>query len=135
MNSKRKESNIDKRYRDLLFQFSLVDIKEAKNTRVQKYEFPCPFCSAHRKTSNRKSRCSALFWKDTRGCFGFQCFNNGSYECKHPMEFPQFLERLNPALFREYQKEKFHEGTTGGRWNCPHPAEVQILENRDISTT
>jgi len=123
----RKESNIDKKYRELLFQFSFGDIKETKNTRVPKYEFACPFCSANRKGSKKNSKCSALFWVENRGCFKFQCFNAGSYECKFPMAFPKFLERFNPALFREYQWERFHAGTTGGRWNCPHPPEVLNL--------
>lgn len=115
------ESNIDKKYRNLLFQFSLDDIKESRHTRVQKFEFPCPFCSAHRKGFKKASKCSALFWKESRGCFGFQCFNAGSADCKNLMEFPAFLEKLNPALFRSYQRERFHIGTTGGRWNCESP--------------
>ena len=122
-----KESNTDKKYRELIFQYSLGDIKESKNARVAKYEFTCPFCSAHRKGSRRNSKCSALFLVENRGCFRFQCFNAGSYECKYPMEFPQFLERLNLGLFREYQSERFNAGTTGGRWNCPHPPDVLNL--------
>lgn len=122
---KTKESNIDKEYREMVFKFSLVDIKESKNTRVQKYEFPCPFCSAHRKSYKKNSRCAALFWVETRGCFKFQCFNHGSVQCSYPVEFPKFLEKLNPELFREYQMKRFHEGTTGGRWNCPHPPGIQ----------
>jgi hypothetical protein len=100
MNSRNtKESSIDKKYRELIFQYSIENIKESKNTRVPKYEFPCPFCSADRKDSNKKARCSALFWVESRGCFRFGCFNNGSYDCKFQMEFPKFLERLNPACF------------------------------------
>ena len=118
-----KESSIDKKYRGLIIQYSLEDIKEAKNTRVAKYEFLCPFYSAGRKGGNKKARCSALFWVESRGCFRFSCMNAGSYECAFPVEFPQFLERLNPGLFREYQWERFHAGTTGGRWNCGSPQE------------
>ena len=117
------ESNIDKRYRELLFQYSLGEIKETKNTRGVKYEFQCPFCSAHRKGAKKHSKCSALFWVEPRGCFRFQCFNAGSSLCSGSMEFPRFLERLNPGLFREYQRERFHDGTTGGRWNCGDPGE------------
>ena len=128
MNSRStKESNIDKKYRELIFQYSLEDIKESKNTRVQKYEFPCPFCSAGRKSGNKKSKCSALFWVESRGCFRFGCMNAGSYECAVPVEFPGFLERLNPGLFREYQLERFDAGTTGGRWNCGSPPEILNL--------
>lgn len=128
MNSRNtKESNIDKKYREIIFQYSIEDIKESKNTRVLKYEFPCPFCSAGRKGSKKKARCSALFWVENRGCFRFQCFNTGPNECKVTMEFPMFLERLNSALFRQYQWERFHAGTTGGRWNCPHPPEILNL--------
>ena len=116
-----KESNIDKKYRELILQHSIDDIKQSKNSRVPKYEFQCPFCSAHRKSGKKKARCSALFWVENRGCFRFQCFNAGSYECAFPMEFPGFLERLNPGLFREYQWERFHLGMTGGRWNCVSP--------------
>ena len=127
MTNKNTESNIDKKYRELVFLYHLDDPKYSSKTRVIKYEFPCPFCSAHRKGSKKNSRCSALFWVETRGCFRFQCFNAGSIACKYPMEFTKFLERLNPGLFREYQWERFHAGTTGGRWNCPHPPEVLNL--------
>jgi hypothetical protein len=128
MNSRNtKESNIDKKYREIIFQYSIEDIKESKNTRVTKFEFPCPFCSADRKVSKKKARCSALFWVENRGCFRFQCFNAGSYECKVTVEFPMFLERFNSALFRQYQWERFHAGTTGGRWNCAHPPEILNL--------
>jgi len=34
---------------------------------------------------------------------------------------------MNPGLFREYQWERFHAGTTGGRWNCAHPPEILDL--------
>ena len=128
MNSRNtKESNIDKQYREIIFQYSMENVKESKNTRVAKYEFPCPFCSADRKVSKTKARCSALFWVESRGCFRFQCFNAGSYECKVIMEFPIYLERLYPALFRQYQWERFHAGTTSGRWNCAHPQEILNL--------
>lgn len=50
------------------------------------------------------------------------------------MEFPRFLECLNTELFRAYQRERFHAGTTGGRWNCPDPPEVLILQNSVRST-
>ena len=65
-----KESNIDKKYRELIFQYSLEDIKESKNTRVQKFEFPCPFCSADRKSGKKMQ--GALHWSGWRaeGAFG-----------------------------------------------------------------
>ena len=122
-----KEGNIDKKYRELIFLYSLGDIKESQNTRVPKFEFLCPFCSAHRKSSKKNSKCSALFWVENRGCFAFQCFNAGHDHCKSKVEFPGFLERYNPGLFREYQWERFQAGTTGGRWNCPHPPEILNL--------
>ena len=122
-----KESNIDKKYRELIFQYSIEDIKQSKNIKVTKYEFPCPFCSSHRKVSNKNSKCSALFLVENRGCFAFQCLNAGHYHCKSKVEFPGFLKRMNPGLFREYQWERYHAGTTGGRWNCPHPPEVLDL--------
>jgi len=122
-----QENSIDSKYRKLVFQYYLGDIKESKNSRVLKYEFSCPFCSSHRKGSKKNAKCSALFWVEYRGCFKFQCFNAGSSQCKYAKEFPKFLEALNPALFREYQLERYHAGTTGGRWNCPHPPEVLNL--------
>ena len=120
-----KEVKIKKRI--LIFPYFLGEIKESKNTRVPKFEFSCPFCSAHRKGGKKNSKCSALFWVENRGCFRFQCFNAGSYQCKSSLEFPGFLERFNPELFREYQWERCHAGTTGGRWNCRHPPEILNL--------
>lgn len=46
-------------------------------------------------------KCSALLWIEPSECFKFQCLNAGSYECKYPIEFPKFLERFNPRLFRK----------------------------------
>ena len=34
------------------------------------------------------------------------------------IEFPGLFAKINPELFREYQRERFHTGTTDGRWNC-----------------
>jgi hypothetical protein len=115
-----KESNLDKKYREMLVP-SLGDIKESRSTRAVKYEFACPFCSAQRKGAKKNSKCSALFWVEARGCFRFRCFNGGSVVCSDVLEFPAFLKQLKPSLFREYQLERFHEGTTGDRWNCADP--------------
>jgi hypothetical protein len=129
-NSRRKgESEIDGEYREILFQYSLAGVVKSNSSRVPKYEMPCPFCSGLRsKESKKKARCSALFWIEPRNCFRFQCFNQGAYECSGgAVEFPEFLRRLNPGLYREYQLKRFHAGTTGGRWNCPHPSGVKTL--------
>ena len=125
---RRGETDIDQEYRELLFQFTLEDVIKANNTIAPKYSFACPFCSQFRKKEwKKKAKCSALFWVEPRNCFRFQCKNNGSYQCQSTMEFPEFLRRLNPGLFREYQMKRFHAGTTGGRWNCPHPPAIEEL--------
>ena len=124
---RRGETEIDKEYRELLFQFTLEGVVRSNSSRVPKYDMPCPFCSQSRsKEFKKKSRCSALFWVDTRNCFRFRCFNKGC-QCEIAIEFPEFLRRLNPGLFREYQMKRYHAGTTGGRWNCPHPPAIEEL--------
>ena len=70
---------------------------------------------------------SILLDRNTRGPPMSSALTGGSTVCFSPPEFPGFLEQLNPGLFREYQWERFHAGTTGGRWNCPHPPEVLNL--------
>jgi hypothetical protein len=126
---RRGETDIDREYRELLIQFTLGDIIKANNTITPKYSFACPFCSQFRKKEwKKKAKCSALFWVESRNCFKFQCFNKGcQYEI--PVEFPEFLRRLNPGLFREYQMKRYHAGTTGGRWNCPHPPAIEELKS------
>ena len=127
---RRGETDIDKEYRELLFQFMIPGVVKSNSSRVPKYDMPCPFCSQSRsKEFKKKSRCSALFWVDTRNCFRFRCKNNGSDQCKSESEFPEFLRRLNPGLFREYQMKRYHSGTTGGRWNCPHPPAIEELRS------
>jgi len=94
------------------------------------FSFPCPFCSHLRKKDyKRNAKCAGLYWVEKRGCYRFGCHNKGSEICKDTLEYPRFLEELDKNLFREYQLERFHAGTTGGRWNCPHPPEVRILGN------
>ena len=120
-----QESNIDKKYREILFRYTLTDVVQSQNSRVQAFSMPCPFCSENRKSYKKKARCSVLLWDSRVGCYRFSCRNAGDYDCKFSTQFPRFLERTNPALFREYQIERFHAGTTGGRWNCPHPPGVE----------
>ena len=122
------ETDIDREYREILFQYSLDGVVRSTISKVPKYEFPCPFCSQFRKKESKKrARCAGLIWIEPRNCFRFQCFNQGSYDCRYSLEFPKFLEKLNPGLYREYQLKRFHAGSTGGRWNCPHPPGVEDL--------
>ena len=122
-----KECQGNQDYEKVIFQYSLGDINESKDTRVPKYKLSCPFCSAHRKGSKKNSKCPALIWLENRGCFRFQCVNAGSYQWKSTLEFPEFLERLNPGLFREYLWERFLAGRIGGRWNYRQPPQIMNL--------
>ena len=125
-NQRRKgETDIDRKYRELVFRFYLQgDIKTSCNG-ILKHEFACPFCSEFRKNASKKrAKCSSLYWVDPRNCYRFSCKND---TCEYKAEFPGFLEKLDPGLFREYQKERYHAGTTGGRWNCPHPPGVEEM--------
>ena len=127
MNNQRntQESNIDKKYREILFRYTLTDAVRIQNARVQAFSMSCPFCSENRKPYNKKARCGVLLWDTKVGCYLFSCKNMGAYDCKFSMQFPKFLEKSSPPLFREYQIERFHAGTTGGRWNCPDPPSVE----------
>lgn len=123
-------SLIDAKYLGIVLREYLSDHLQSAFAERPKFSFPCPFCSEFRKKeSKKKSRVASLYWVDSRGCYRFGCFNHGDPRCIDKHEFPQFLELLNKDLFRRYQLERFHEGTTGGRWNCPHPPGVGVLRN------
>ena len=123
MNSKKNEiSLIDAKYLGINLREHMYGAVVGTFAGKPKFSFPCPFCSYTRqKNSKRSAKCAALFWVEKRGCYRFSCFNKGSTVCADTLEYPRFLEELDSNLFREYQLQRFHEGTTGGRWNCPHP--------------
>ena len=86
------------------------------------YEFPCPFCSAiQTKERKRKKRCAMLIPHKESFTYTFNCLRKGSIDCESPRSFPNFLSMHNPSLFKQYQMERFHAGTTGKGHNCSTP--------------
>jgi len=123
-----KESIIDAKYRELFAEFSFVRTDGETIPGKPRYIFNCPFeC----KQKNPKSGYSNLLWNSLSSCYVLECGNGEASSCVNDLvEFPEFLSRLNPAIFRQYQWERFHEGTTGDGWNCSHPTEVQAIKGR-----
>jgi hypothetical protein len=64
MNSRKtKESNIDKKYREIVFQYSIEDIKESKTPEFLSMSFPVPSALLAGKEARRKQGallCSGL---------------------------------------------------------------------------
>ena len=81
---------------------------------LQGHEFPCPFCSVmQRKESKKRNRCAALMPHPESFSYTFHCCRKHSADCMDSLSFPNFLNRYNPALFRQYHLEREHNGTTG----------------------
>ena len=78
-----KESPIDERYRLLLVNRYLKNIKEvAVATGGSKWIFCCPFCSSLGRTeAKRNERKGALLWNDLQNSWVFFCAKKGSAEC------------------------------------------------------
>jgi len=119
-----KESLIDERYRLLLINQYLKNIKEVPvASGGSKWIFCCPFCSSLGRTeAKRNERKGALLWNDLQNSWVFFCAKKDSPECSGGGKtFEKFLSALNPAVGEAYKRDRWHSGTTGRGHNCSAP--------------
>ena len=119
-----KESPIDQRYRLLLINRYLMNIKEVPvATGGSKWVFCCPFCSSLARTeAKRNERKGALLWNDLQNSWVFFCARKGSSECSgRGKTLEKFLSALDDELAEQYRMERWHSGTTGKGHNCRAP--------------
>jgi hypothetical protein len=119
-----KESPIDERYRLLVVNRYLKNIKEVPvASGGSKWIFCCPFCSSLGRTeAKRNERKGALLWNDLQNSWVFFCAKKGSPECSGGgTTLEGFLSALNTALGEAYKQDRWHSSTTGKGHNCPSP--------------
>ena len=119
-----KESPIDQRYRFLLLNQYLKNVKEGPVAGGgSKWIFCCPFCSSLGRTeSKRNERKGALLWNAVQNSWVFYCARKGSVECSGGGKIlERFLSALDDALAEQYRRDRWHSGTTGKGHNCRAP--------------
>ena len=119
-----KESPIDERYRLLLINQYLKNLKEvAVATGGSKWIFCCPFCSSLGRTeAKRNERKGALLWNDLQNSWVFFCAKKDSPECSGGGKtFEKFLSALDDDLAEQYRIDRWHSGTTRKGHNCRAP--------------
>ena len=119
-----KESPIDQRYRLLLLNRYLMNIKEVPvATGGSKWVFCCPFCSSLGRTeAKRNERKGVLLWNDLQNSWVFFCARQGSNECSgRGKTLERFLGALAEEIAEQYRKDRWHSGTTGEGHNCRAP--------------
>ena len=123
-----KESPIDQRYRLLLLNRYLMNIKEVPvATGGSKWVFCCPFCSPLGRTeAKRNERKGALLWNALQNSWVFFCVRQGSAECSGGGKtLEKFLSALDGYLAERYRSDRGYSGTTGKGHNCPVPKAIQ----------
>jgi hypothetical protein len=86
------------------------------------YAFPCPFCQFRcDKESSRNRRVAYLIPHAESYSWTFYCHRHKTDECQTSRSFPNFLAMYNPELYRQYQMERYHSGTTGKGHNIKNP--------------
>ena len=114
------ESPIDKRYREKILEYYFDQPLLKGCQRHPKWVAPCPFCSPGRKSeSKRNEKVCALIWVEPWNTWTFTCKRDACAYKK--LSFPRLIEALNPNLYREYQRERFHAGIPGKGTNCKSP--------------
>ena len=110
------ESPIDEMYRLKLFEYYLKDpLSGLTATGNPKWQFICPFCGTiSSKEYKKKHRRAALLWNTTQNSWLFNC-----KKCLPTTSMYRYLEKVNPAMARSYQRERSHSGTTGWGHDCP----------------
>ena len=123
-----KESPIDERYRLLLLNQYLKNVKEVPVAcGGSKWIFCCPFCSSIARTEAKKNeRKGALLWNDLQNSWIFLCAKKGSPQCSgRGKTLEKFLNALEQDLAEHYRIDRWHSGTTGKGHNCPDPKNPQ----------
>ena len=123
-----KESPIDERYRLLLLNRYLKNVKEVPVAGgVSKWVFCCPFCSSLGRTeSKRNERKGALLWNALQNSWVFYCAKKGSPQCTGGGKtLEKFLSALDDDLAEVYRIDRWNSGTTGKGHNCPDPKSTQ----------
>ena len=119
-----KESPIDQRYRLLLLNRYLKNIKEIPvASGGSKWVFCCPFCSFLGRTeAKRNERKGVLLWNDLQNSWVFFCAKKGSPKCSGSGKtLEKFLGVLDDDLAEQYRRDRWHSGTTGKGHNCAAP--------------
>ena len=96
-----KESPIDQRYRLLLLNQYLKNIKEVPvASGGSKWVFCCPLCSSLGRTeAKRNERKGVLLWNDLQNSWVFFCAKKGSTECSGSGKtLEKFLSSLDNDL-------------------------------------
>ena len=103
-----KESPIDQRYRLLLLNQYLKNIKEVPvASGGSKWVFCCPFCSTLGRTeAKRNERKGVLLWNDLQNSWVFFCAKKGSPQCcGGGKTFEKFLNALDDDLAEHYRRD------------------------------
>ncbi len=106
------ESVIDERYRLDLIKYYLDGYKEKQGKAV----FFCSLCHFNRPKNKYTQEKGAMFWVSEWNSWRFNC-----KKCLPTTSMYRYLEKVNPAMARSYQRERSHSGTTGWGHDCPSP--------------
>ena len=123
-----KESPIDERYRLLLINQYLKNLKEVPvASGGNKWVFCCPFCSSIARTEAKKNeRKGVLLWNDLQNSWVFFCAKKGSPQCcGGGKTFERLLDALDADLAEQYRIDRWHSGTTGKGHNCGAPVGIR----------
>jgi hypothetical protein len=109
------ETMIDERYRLLVLEHQ-VEGAEYK-AKDNKWIFCCPLCSPFAKNKAKsKEKKGTLLWNTGRSRWVFCC-----HKCGISTTFYRFLMLVNQPMGRQYQRDRWHSGTTGKGFDCPDP--------------
>ena len=122
-----KESPIDQRYRLLLLNRYLKNVKQVPvASGGSKWVFSCPFCSSLGRTeAKRNERKGALLWNATQNSWIFYCVRQGSDECSSGGKtLEKLLGALGNDLAEQYRMSRWHSDTTGKGHSFPVPKRI-----------
>jgi hypothetical protein len=125
-----KESPIDERYRLMLLNQYLKNIKEVPVAYGRsKWIFCCPLCSSLGRTkSKRNERKGALLWNNLQNSWVFFCAKEGSPQCSDGGKtYERFLSALDNDLAEHYRIERWQSGATGKGHNTKRPKSISGL--------
>ena len=112
------ESIIDQRYRLDLIKYHLDEVEEKSGKTI----FFCPLCQFNRSKTKYNQKKGGMFWCEQWNSWRFnciKCLGNATTQYR-------YLLLVNPAMARQYQRDRYYAGRTGKGFDCPDPRGMKI---------
>jgi len=103
---------------------TMANVKPYKTSSGYGWRFACPQCGLTENGFKKQKRCASLYYSEYSKKWFAKC-----YRCKvFDYDLTGFIKYVSPRWFKEYQMQRFENGTTGKGFDVPHPDFIPAMQ-------